>query len=153
MSLSRSLNQYFHVATIAILALVGMVLSGCGLFPEASFSLAPESRLPKWFTVPQGQTRETVTVTMDYHVSPLGRTATFSFQDLSGRVIATATGRQLGLEPLHRKTKQSGYPDGYPSYEVINVDGTIEIIEHRQMEPIFYVTDDPDVRAELASHG
>ena len=27
--------------------------------------------------------------------------------------------------------------------------GTTEIIEHRRMEPVFYITDDPEVRRKL----
>ena len=38
---------------------------------------------------------------------------------------------------------------GYPSYEVITVNGVIEIIEHRKLEPIFYITDDLAVLKEL----
>jgi len=38
---------------------------------------------------------------------------------------------------------------GYPSYEVITLNGITDIIEHRRMEPIFYVTDDPAVWKEL----
>ena len=42
-----------------------------------------------------------------------------------------------------------GFPPGYPAYEVITVNGITDIIEHRKMEPIFYVTDDPAVWKEL----
>ena len=48
--------------------------------------------------------------------------------------------------------KQSGFPAGYPVYEIIAVGGKTEIIEHRKMEPVFYVTDDPAVWAEFSSH-
>jgi hypothetical protein len=35
------------------------------------------------------------------------------------------------------------------SYEVVTVNGITEIIEHRKMEPLFYVTDDAAVWEEL----
>jgi hypothetical protein len=38
-------------------------------------------------------------------------------------------------------------------YEAITVDGVTEIIEHRKMEPIFFVTDDPAVRKQIAEIG
>jgi hypothetical protein len=38
---------------------------------------------------------------------------------------------------------------GYPSYEVITIDGLSDVVEHRAMEPTFYMTDDPAVREEL----
>jgi hypothetical protein len=47
-----------------------------------------------------------------------------------------------GLAPV---TSQ-GSP--YPAYEIITVDGITDVIEHRKMEPLFYVTDDSAVRGE-----
>jgi hypothetical protein len=38
---------------------------------------------------------------------------------------------------------------GYPSYEAITVNGVADIVEHRRMEPLFYMTDDPNVWTEL----
>jgi len=37
----------------------------------------------------------------------------------------------------------------YPFYEIAVARGTAEVIEHRQMEPVFYVTVDPGVKAKL----
>jgi hypothetical protein len=138
---------------LGVVVLACQLLTGCGLFPESSFSLANESRLPKWFTVSPNQTRANVTVTMDYYIDSSGRTATFTLRDSSGSVISKVTGKQKGLEPLQRSTRLPGYPERYPSYEIITVGGITEIIEHRKREPIFYVTDDPEVKAEFAGRG
>jgi hypothetical protein len=54
-----------------------------------------------------------------------------------------------GLEPLQLKHPPPGFPPGYPSYEIITVNGITDIIEHRKPEAIFYVTDDPTVWKEL----
>ena len=134
-----------------VLALAFLFTVGCGFFPEASFSLASESRLPKWFKQLPGQTRANATVTMDYYVSSSGRTATFTLRDSSG-TTTKVTGKLRTVEPLQRMEKQSGFPAGYPVYEIIAVGGKTEIIEHRKMEPVFYVTDDPAVWAEFSSH-
>jgi len=32
---------------------------------------------------------------------------------------------------------------------VLTANGFTEVIEHRHMEPIFYITDDPEVRRKL----
>ncbi len=37
----------------------------------------------------------------------------------------------------------------YPSFQEITVDGTTEIIEHKAMEPIFYVSDDAALRGSM----
>jgi hypothetical protein len=86
---------------------------------------------------------------MDYYVGG-SRQVTFTVTNSFGRTIRKVTGELRGLYPIERKTKLPGYPDGYPSYEIIYVGDQVEIIEHRRMEPIFYVTDDPAVWSELA---
>jgi hypothetical protein len=34
-------------------------------------------------------------------------------------------------------------------YEAITANGITEIIEHRRMEPVFYVNDDPALRSQV----
>jgi len=34
-------------------------------------------------------------------------------------------------------------------YEVLTANGISEVVEHRRMEPIFYINDDPEVRRKL----
>jgi hypothetical protein len=62
---------------------------------------------------------------------------------------AVTTGCEARL--LCLKVPSPGFPAGYPSYEIVSIGGVTEIIEHRKMEPIFYVSDDPAVRAELVA--
>jgi hypothetical protein len=122
---------------------------GCEWFPESTFELASESRLPKWITLPPGLTRADVSITMNYYVKPWGRSATFILKDKKGQVLAKVHGKQKGLEPLQLKHPPPGFPPGYPSYELITVNGITDIIEHKKMEPTFYITDDPAVWKEL----
>jgi len=123
---------------------------GCA---SSNFDLASESRLPKWFKLPQGLSRSDVIVTMDYYILPWGRKAIFKMWDKKGNKITEVIGKKKGYEPIKLKQQKSGFPNGYPSYEIITADGTTEIIEHRRMEPIFYITDDPLVLAELGIQG
>lgn len=48
---------------------------------------------------------------------------------------------------LARRSKTGPIP--YPIYEVLTANGVTEVVEHRRMEPVFYITDDPDVRRKL----
>src|SRR5580698_7051326 len=121
---------------------------GCKGFPESTFELANESRLPKWITLPPGLTRTDVSIEMSYYVKPWGSSATFILRDTKGRVRTKVDGKLKGSEPLHLKRPSPGFPPGYPSYEVITVNGVIEIIEHRKLEPIFYIKDDLTVLKE-----
>ncbi len=90
---------------------------------------------------------------MSYYVNPWGRDATFILRDKKEQKLAKVKGKVKGLEPLQLKSPPKGFDPGYPAYEVITVNGMAEIIEHRKMEPIFYVTDDPAVRKELLADG
>jgi hypothetical protein len=122
---------------------------GCAWFPESTFELASESRLPKWLTLPPGLTRADVSITMSYYVMPWGRSATFILQNKKGQTLKEVDGKEKGLEPLQLNHPPPGFPEGYPAYEIITVNGITEIIEHRKPEPIFYITDDPAVWNEL----
>jgi len=141
-----------HYSSVGIAALTLLLLMGCSYFPESSFTLANESRLPRWFKLAPGQLRADVRVTMDYYIDA-GRTAKFTLRNSYGFVLSEVKGSIKGTEPLQRGTKLQGYAPGYPEYEVVTVGDVTDIIEHRKMEPIFYVTDDPAVWAEFGGHG
>lgn len=139
------MEKYFVRFIVAIAIAASM--SGC---MESSFILAPESRLPKWFDVPEGLSRDELKVTMAGYVYPGKRVAVFRLQeDKSFFSLKKVTGIARGSYPLKLKNPPPGFPKGYPSYEVITVDGITDIIEHRKMEPIFYVTDDPAIWKEF----
>jgi hypothetical protein len=128
----------FLLFIIVVLTIAGLVVGG-DWFPESTFELASESRLPKWITLPQGLTRTDVSITMSYYTKPWGGSATFILRDTKGHIRTKVHGKVKGLES----------PPSYPSYSVITVNGITEIIEHRKPEPIFYITDDPAVWKEL----
>ena len=67
----------------------------------------------------------------------------------TGKKIAKVDGILKGLEPLNLENAQGPPYTHHPSYEIITVGRTAEVIEHRKMEPIFYVTDDPTVLSKL----
>lgn len=122
---------------------------GCEYFPESTFELASDSRLPKWFILPPGHTRADISITMSYYIRPSGRDVKFIVQDFQKRTPTKLYGKEKGTEPLHLKNPPPGFTPGYPAYEVITVNGITDIVEHRRMEPIFYLTDDPAVWKEL----
>ncbi len=83
-------------------------------------------------------------MTLDYYAWH-HRTATVSLSNRQGLWFRRVSGTLRGDQPLTLARSV----DGYPSYEVITIDGVTDVVEHRAMEPIFYVTDDPKVLAEL----
>ncbi len=86
---------------------------------------------------------------MDYYIGLEGRTATFILRDESGRQVARVVGHSPGDSPLTVDQAGVANPAPYPLYEIVTVDGITELIEHRRMEPIFYITDDPVVKRKL----
>lgn len=138
----RYMKPMFGSVALFFVAM-SMLLGGCGFFPEASFELASESRLPKWFVLPPGLSRTDVKVTMDYYSKASGRTATFILLDEKKQKIAEADGILQGEKSHSLKNPAAGFPSGYPSYEIVTVNGITEVIEHRRMEPFFYITDNP----------
>jgi hypothetical protein len=138
-----------YLLLFVALTILGSAIVGCEWFPEATFELASESRLPKWITLPPGLTRADVSITMSYYITPWGRRATFILQDKTKQTLTKLYGKESGSEPFQLKHPPQGFPPGYPAYEVITVKGITDVVEHRKMEPIFYVTDDPAIWKEL----
>ena len=137
-------NLFFKLALLVPLV-VGT--SGC---LESSFVLAPESRLPKWFEVPDGTTRGELKVTMDYYSTFSGGESVFKlYKTDSSVVLKKVAGIPRFPYANYLKNPPAGFPKGYPKYAVITVDGITDVIEHRKMEPVFYLTDDPAIWKEL----
>jgi hypothetical protein len=129
------------------LILTGLAL-GCRYFPESTFQLANDSRLPKWITSPPGVKRQDEEVEMSYYIKPWGRSASFALQN-DKRVIQQVDGKLVCAHPFSLKGSNSSYP----SYEAVVVNGATELIEHKRMEPIFYVTDDAAVWKYYSTNG
>lgn len=125
-------------------ALPVLLVKGCEYFPESSFELANDSRLPKWIVLPSGLGRSDVSLTMNYPSLPIMNDAQFILKDRHGKVIAKVSGKKQDLSTGRSLSD-------YPAYVTITVNGVTDIIEHRRMEPIFYVTDDPAVWKKPAS--
>ena len=142
-----------HLLLGILLASVCLTNMGCEFLAESTFKLADESRLPKWLKLPPGVTRADVTLTMSYYIWPWGISAQFTSQKKNGQVVIKEDGKVRCKEPFQLKSSPQPASSGYPSYEPITVNGITEIIEHRKMEPIFYVTDDPAVWKQYQSIG
>ena len=126
------------------------LLAGC---LEASFELAQESRLPKWLDAPKGVARSDLKVTMDYYSTFGGGEYVFKFYDKNKFIklqkISLDTEEQPAIRTRELEKPPVSFPEGYPAYNVVTVNGITDIVERRKMEPVFYMTDDPAVWKEL----
>lgn len=142
--INKLLMRRFFVVTLSNC----IFLAGCA---SSRFELAGESPVPIWFQMPPGTNRSDVTVTMEYYGSLFGstRTAVVTLSDRKGRVIEEVNADLIGKEPLTLEPYSGSGPIPYPSYEVLTARGQREVVEHRRMEPIFYITRDPKVIGRL----
>ncbi len=138
--------------TIALVLLLAAChpLRGCA---ESEFTLAADSRLPKWFQWSPAQRRSDFTVTLTYYPAPLvgsQRLAELTLQDAKGHTLQRVVATLKGSEPLTLDESYAGKgPIPYPIYEVLTANGITDVVEHRRMEPVFNVTDDREVRRKL----
>lgn len=125
-------------------------LTGC---LESSFQLSSDSRLPKWFDVPDGADRNNFFVTMDLYSTFSGGKAVFKlFQKDKTFYIqeyTITTDEQPDIRSVQLKSPPKEFQKGYPRYKVVKINGITDIIELRKMEPFFYMTDEPSVWKEL----
>ena len=117
---------------------------------ESNFVLSPESRLPKWFDIPEGETRGEYTGTLDYYIRSDGRIAVLKLKKKNGFFsIKKIVTKKKGLEPITLGYRAPTGPLGYPSYEILSAKGITDVVEHKYRNNIFYMNDDPDVWEKL----
>jgi hypothetical protein len=79
----QHLNKY---VVIAVVLTISVFWIGFEYFPESTFQLASELRLPKWVTLPPELTRANASLTMNYRLAPW-RSAQFILQDKNGHML------------------------------------------------------------------
>lgn len=110
-----------------------------GYFPESTFTLSPESRLPKWFRIPAGYDRNDLSVQVSYYAPWFGKT------NIKAILVGPAP-NNLTIDKKYGNIEKLSTTDkvtDYPGFLIANLGGVTEIIEHKKMEPIFYISDDP----------
>lgn len=137
----RSQQVRKHLLLGCALAAAGHFLVGCEELPESTFVLANDSRLPKWIAVPPGSTRANVKLNMNYYIKPWGSKALFSLQGNNKQILEKVNATVMCKKPFQVAGATQEAASGYPLYQAVAANGLTEIIEHKKMEPRFYVTD------------
>jgi len=115
--------------------------------------LSDQSRLPKWVVVPKGKNRNDFSVKMESHSTFAAGKIIFKIYDKNNvspiQEYEITTDMQSDILPVQLKSPPEGFPQGFPKYIPITINGITDIVEQRKMEPVFYMTDNPDVWKEL----
>jgi hypothetical protein len=111
-------------------------------FIESEFTLSPESPLPSWYKViPEGYSRDDLTIKIRYYAPPLDVDDTVFWVESSWRnTIYKASGKSERHPEFYKWAQEDWKNRHYPSYVNITIEGKTEIIEHKKMEPIFYIS-------------
>lgn len=117
---------------------------------ESNFVLSPESRLPKWFDIPEGEEQSDYTATLDYYINRNGHKAVLKIKKKHGFFWVKRISIKLkSLGPTSFNGRDSEGLLIHPSYEVLSAEGITDVVEHKYRNNIFYMNDDPDVWEKL----
>jgi hypothetical protein len=131
--------------------IVLLALTACGGRVESEFTLASDSRLPKWVMLPKGVRRDEVAVELTFFAGGDARIAVLKGEWPFRRTLQTVAAKGLDGRAV---AKSLAFPPSDPRYEfaydVLVADGVVDIVEHPCLCPDFRMSDDPDVWAALA---
>ena len=120
-------------------------------FVESEFELTNDSRLPRWFSVPPGRSRDDVTVTLRYYT--FHSVVLWLVDRESGRTLSKVSGSDCWHPEIdrHLRNAAGGFdPGNRPSLTVVRVGGAMEVFDHPPMTSRFRVVDDPLLVQEAA---
>lgn len=107
---------------------VVVALTGCA---EASFELGDTSSARQIFPVSESLTDDQVDITLDYYTYGSAKIRLF----IDGKLSSTIKMKLMNSYPLTLGK------DRYPSYSLLKDDARVVCVEHRAMEPQFYICD------------
>ena len=139
----------------AVFLVAVLVLNACDtrFSVESEFTLAQDSRLPKWAALPAGVRRDEVAVELTFYTVVDPRIEVLKgYWPFRSRLL-DITAKRLGgyLEP-----KKLTVPPSDPRYdfryEVLVADGVVDIVEHSCRCSEFRMTDDSEVWSQLGQN-
>ncbi len=118
------------------LLVVAVLRADC--IAESDFDLEEDSRLPRWFVLPEGVQRSDVTVNLAFYVTSIPRDVSLTFRIWGGKKLGSIYGDILN--------DSSGPREGALSaYIAIRANEIIDIVQRRGGYPTFRMNDDPNV--------
>ena len=121
-------------------------------FPESMFTLAKESRLPKWYIMPANYSRTDLTIEIFYYLYATKIVTYGPNHQKLGEQIGSSRQHPFSEAKAIEARKKGEYSMIFPNYHIITVNGISEVFEHRDSngpKAYLYVTDDPKLTADI----
>jgi len=128
--------------------LVAVLFSACDFVTEAEFTLSKDSRLPAWFSFPNGVQKSPYSVLYTIYGPARVRMRVYGPDGAKLADIRPVFEGRIDQTDLDGKNIDDVF-DRYPSYTVLSHQGRREVIEIPRMGPVFKVLDDPDLTAKI----
>lgn len=137
-----SKNIYKSNLRLFGLTLFTVILAGCFLSVSGKFRLRGDSPLPRWVALPQGMTRDQVSVTIiEYEPMFTSKSKEiFIVKDNRGKVIQ----KEVGYGYWHPDSARKKIPAAtFPNWTIIEVNGTKEVYEQSEKNDLLKIVKKP----------
>lgn len=128
-----------------------LFLTACSGSATPPFTLASDSRLPKWVVLPKDVRRDEVAVELTFRTGSDARIEVLKGEWPFRRTLQDITAK--GFEG-HLEAQKLAVPSSDPRfdfvYDVLVVNGVVDIVEHPCLCPDFRMSDDSEVWAAFA---
>jgi len=131
-----------RLTTLLLPALMSIACTPWRGFLESEFHLAKESSLPSWVEpLPKGCNRDDVTIRLQYWSPPWDVNDVVLIAGCGSKTLFSKSGKSERPEEWYSWAREDWLKRHYPSFNRITIGGKTEVILHKKMEPIFYISD------------
>lgn len=136
---ARRAWRHFALRPLLLAALAASCVLPSAACVESEFTLATDSRLRRFFSVPPGMTREDVYVRLTFYTYTKAR---LSLMSRSGKALET-----VWVESRRHPASAAGL--NFPIYVILSAGDVTDVFEQRRREPLMYFSDDPAIQSAV----
>ena len=138
--MNKKYIKFFAISAVTLFLLYFLSLRAC---VESNFLLSPESRLPKWITLPDGYSRGDVTVSLFLYNGPYARVIVRGPAPTRTKLMDELIRANWHSVTVEEQRKRRSY-DFSPQYYYAEYKGIKDVITFPCEGPVFWMTDTID---------
>jgi hypothetical protein len=143
-------SNFRNAGRATLCRLLCVCVTNCGSFPESSFELAGQCRIPRLFKSDIKLDRGQLSVTLNTYAEKRGRIAEFVLFGPGRKKLDTIRATERGLEPIKAPAGQ----EKYSYFDVVTSDGVTDVIGYEYRGGAkFCPIDDPSILKALNVDG